>query len=67
IMLHLETRAHERGMDSVSFEVPSINEVAMHHLFDRGFKIDAPLNLLMSNVPFGKFDRLLAFSPAIVL
>lgn len=67
ILLHLETRAHERGMDSISFQVPSINGAAMQHLFARGFKIDAPLNLLMSSVPFGKFDRLLAFSPGIVL
>lgn len=67
ILLHLEARAHARGMESISFEVPTINEVAMQHLLGRGFKIDAPLNLLMSNVPFGRFDRLIAFAPAIVL
>jgi GNAT superfamily N-acetyltransferase len=67
ILLHLEAQAHACGMDSISFEVPSINEVAMQHLLGRGFKIDAPLNLLMSNVPFGKFDRLIAFGPPIVL
>jgi GNAT superfamily N-acetyltransferase len=67
ILLHLEARAHACGMETISFEVPSINEVAMRHLLGRGFKIDAPLNLLMSNVPFGKFDRLIAFGPAIVL
>lgn len=67
ILLHLEARAHIRGMESISFEVPSINQVAMQHLLGRGFKVDAPLNLLMSNVPFGKFDRLIAFGPAIVL
>jgi hypothetical protein len=39
----------------------------MHHLLGRGFQIDAPLNLLMSNIPFGKFDRLVTFAPAIVL
>ncbi len=67
ILLHLEALAHARGMESISFEVPTINEVAMQHLLGRGFKIDAPLNLLMSNVPFGQFDRLIAFAPAIVL
>jgi hypothetical protein len=67
ILLHLEARAHACGMESISFEVPSINEVAMQHLLGRGFKIDAPLNLLMSNVPFGQFDRLIAFGPPIVL
>jgi GNAT superfamily N-acetyltransferase len=67
ILLHLEARAHACGMESISFEVPSINEVAMRHLLERGFKIGTPLNLLMSNVPFGKFDRLIAYAPAIVL
>ena len=67
ILLHLEARAHALGMESISFEVPSINQVAMQHLLGRGFKVDAPLNLLMSNVPFGQFDRLIAFGPAIVL
>lgn len=67
ILLHLEAQAAARELESISFEVPSINEVAMQHLLGRGFKVDAPLNLLMSNVPFGKFDRLIAFGPAIVL
>jgi GNAT superfamily N-acetyltransferase len=67
ILLHLEGRGHAAGLESISFEVPTINEVAMHHLLARGFKIDAPLNLLMSNVPFGKFDRFISFAPAIVL
>jgi hypothetical protein len=67
ILNHLESRAHSRGMESISFDVPTINEVAMHHLLARGFKIDAPLNLLMSNVPFGRFDRFVSFAPAIVL
>jgi GNAT superfamily N-acetyltransferase len=67
MLLQLEARAHSCGMESMSFEVPSINGVAMHHLLGRGFKMDAPFNLLMSNVPFGKFDRLIAFAPSIVL
>ena len=67
ILLHLEARAQACGMESISFEVPSINEVAMQHLLSRGFRIDAPLNLLMSNRPFGQFDRLIAFGPPIVL
>jgi GNAT superfamily N-acetyltransferase len=67
ILLHLEGRGHAAGLERISFEVPTINEVAMHHLLARGFKIDAPLNLLMSNVPFGKFDRFMSFAPPIVL
>lgn len=67
ILLHLEGRAHTAGMKSVSFQVPSVNAVAMNHLLGRGYRIDGPLNMMMSNVPFGQFDRLIAFAPAIVL
>lgn len=67
ILLHVEGRAHARGMESVTFEVPMINEIAMRHLLERGFKIEPTLLLFMSNVPFGKFDRFISFSPPVVL
>jgi hypothetical protein len=35
----------------------------MRHLLARGFQIDCWVNLLMSNRPFGQFDRFIAFSP----
>jgi hypothetical protein len=47
--------------------VPTVNTIAMNHLLGRGFKIDAPLNLFMSNREFGLFDRFVAFGPPIVL
>jgi hypothetical protein len=53
ILLHLESLAAERGMEDLSFEVPSINSGVMHHLLERGYKIDAPPNLLMSSKDFG--------------
>jgi GNAT superfamily N-acetyltransferase len=67
ILLHLEQRAHDTGVEEINFQVPTINAVAMHHLLGRGFKIDAPLNLFMSNRSFGHFDRFIAFGPPIVL
>lgn len=67
ILLHVEGRAHDLGVTSLSFDVPMVNEIAMRHLLGRGFKIDPPLVLLMSSVPFGKFDRFIAFAPGIVL
>jgi GNAT superfamily N-acetyltransferase len=67
ILLHLETLAHSRGVESISFQVPSINVAVMHHLLERGYKIDTPANLLMSNREFGRFDCFVAFAPAIVL
>lgn len=67
ILLHVEGRAHELGVENLSFEVPMINEVAMRHLLGRGFRIDPFLTLLMSNAPFGRFDRFIGFSPPFVL
>jgi GNAT superfamily N-acetyltransferase len=67
ILLHLESLAADRGMEDLSFEVPSINSAVMHHLLERRYKIDPASNLLMSNKDFGRFDRFVAFSPAIVL
>jgi GNAT superfamily N-acetyltransferase len=67
ILRHAEGRANTLGMESVSFEVPMVNEVAMRHLLGRGFRIEPPLTLLMSSVPFGAFDRFILFGPPIVL
>lgn len=67
MLLHLERRAHESGIDELSFQVPTVNAVAMNHLLGRGFKIDSPLNMFMSNREFGHFDRFVAFGPSIVL
>jgi hypothetical protein len=54
-------------MESISFQVPSLNAVAMHYLLECGYKIDAPPGLFMSSAPFGQFDRFIPFAPAIVL
>ena len=38
-------------------------EFAVRHLLARGFRIDPWVNLLLSDRPFGRFDRFIAFSP----
>lgn len=67
ILAHLEARASELGLELLSLEVPMINEVAMRHLLDRGFRIDPFLTLFMSSRPFGRFDRYIGFSPPFIL
>jgi GNAT superfamily N-acetyltransferase len=62
-LLHVESRAHALGVSQLSLQVPSVNGVAIRHLLARGFRIDSWVNLLMSNRPFGQFDRFIAFSP----
>jgi GNAT superfamily N-acetyltransferase len=67
ILTHLEARARALGRENLAFEVPSINQVAMRHLLDRGYQIDTFLTLLLSSRPFGQFDRFIGFAPPFVL
>ena len=67
ILSHVETRAAEMGIPTLSFEVPMINEVAMRHLLARGFQMDTFFTFLMSSRPFGHFDRFIGFAPPFVL
>jgi GNAT superfamily N-acetyltransferase len=67
ILDHVERRAAEREIEEIALEVPMVNEVAMRHVLARHFKMDTFLTLLMSNRPFGQFDRFIGFSPPFVL
>lgn len=67
ILRHVEARAAALGIEKLEFEVPSPNAVAIRHLLGRGFRIDPWINYLMSNVPFGQFDRFIGFSPPLYL
>ena len=67
ILGHVEALAADAGTDRLELEVPGVNEVAIRHLLGRGFHIDPWINLLMSNRPFGRFDRYIGFSPPIFL
>ncbi len=67
ILDHLEGRAHAVGLDRIEFEVPSVNEVAVRHLMQRGYRLDGWINFLMSDRPFGQFDRYIGYSPPIFL
>lgn len=67
ILAHVESRAAALGVDEVSLELPMVNEVAVRHLLDRGFRFDPFYTFLMSSRPFGRFDRYIGFSPPFVL
>ena len=67
ILDHLERRAAELEIEEVALEVPMINEVAMRHLLARHYRMDTFLTFLMTNRPFGQFDRFMGFSPPFVL
>ncbi|HET9417213.1 MAG TPA: GNAT family N-acetyltransferase [Candidatus Limnocylindria bacterium] len=67
ILGHVEARAAELGIEELSLEVPMVNDVAVRHLLDRGFRFDPFYTFLMSSRPFGRFDRFIGFSPPWVL
>jgi GNAT superfamily N-acetyltransferase len=67
ILGHVEALAVAAGSDRLELEIPGINATAIRHLLGRGFHIDDWINLLMSNRPFGQFDRYIGFSPPIFL
>jgi ribosomal protein S18 acetylase RimI-like enzyme len=60
-------RAETIGLETVSFEVPMANGVALRHLLGRGLRIDPFLTILLSNRPFGHMDLYVANSPPIFL
>jgi GNAT superfamily N-acetyltransferase len=67
VLLHVESRARALGMAKLELEVPSVAETAVRHLLGRGYRISPWLNLLMSDHPFGQFDRFIGFSPPLFL
>ena len=67
ILSHVETRAAALGRKEIGFEVPMVNEVAMRHLLERGYRMDSFFTFLLTSRPFGKFDRFIGFAPPFVL
>lgn len=67
VLLHIEGQAAAAGIKQLDFQVPGPNEVATRHLLSRGFRFDPWINLLMSNRPFGSFDRFIGFGPPMFL
>jgi hypothetical protein len=67
ILLHVEGQAHAMGLERIEIQVPAPNEAAMRHLMGRGYRLDPWINFLMSDRPFGRFDRLVPFSPPLFL
>ena len=63
----VESRAAALGAAPLTLEVPMVNGVAMRHLLDRGFRMDAFFTFLMASRPFGSFDRYVVFGPPFVL
>jgi GNAT superfamily N-acetyltransferase len=66
VLAHAESRMAEKGAE-FGVSVPLVNRKAIDHLVARKYKIDSFSAILMSNVPFGKFENYLTFAPEFFL
>ncbi len=67
VLLHIEGLARAIGLEHLELQAPGPNVVAIRHLMGRRYRFDPWINLLMSDRPFGKFDRFIPFSPPLFL
>lgn len=67
ILLHVEGLARSIGLERLELQLPAPNAVGIRHLMGRGFRFDSWINILMSDRPFGQFDRFIPFSPPLFL
>jgi GNAT superfamily N-acetyltransferase len=66
VLAHAESLMAARGKD-FGAEVPLINEKAIEYFIEHKYQIDSFSAIFMSNVPFGKFENYLCFSPEFFL
>jgi hypothetical protein len=62
VLSHAESLMAEQGKD-FGAGTPLINASAVRYFIERKYKIDSFSTIFMSNVPFGKFENYLCFSP----
>jgi GNAT superfamily N-acetyltransferase len=62
VLAHAESLMAQRAAN-FGVEAPLINTKAIQYFVERKYQIDAFSTIFMSNVPFGKFENYLCFSP----
>ena len=65
-LAHAESLMAEKGAE-FGVSVPLVNKKAVDHHTARKYKLDSFSAILMSNVPFGKFENYLTFAPEFFL
>jgi GNAT superfamily N-acetyltransferase len=67
VLSNAETQAHRLGAESVGFETPTVNTIAIDHLMSRGYRLEGFITSILSDKPFGKFENYLLTSPPFFL
>ena len=66
VLAHAESLMAEQGKE-FGAQAPLINTKAIRYFIERKYQIDSFSAIFMSNVPFGKFENYLGFSPEFFL
>ena len=66
VLAHAESRMAEQEKE-FGAEAPLMNTKAIEYFIERKYQIDSFSAIFMSNVPFGKFENYLGFSPEFFL
>jgi len=67
ILLDVEGRLHAMGVAEMELGVAGPSDQAIRHLLSRGFRLDPFMSFLLSDRPFGQFDRFIGFYPPLFL
>ena len=62
VLAHAESLIAERG-EEFGAETPLINKKAIQYFLERKYQIDSFSAIFMSNIPFGRLENYLCFSP----
>jgi GNAT superfamily N-acetyltransferase len=66
VLAHAESLIAERG-EEFGAETPLINTKAIRYFLERKYQFDSFSAIFMSNMPFGRFENYLCFSPEFFL
>ncbi|HAV76240.1 MAG TPA: hypothetical protein DCX53_02695 [Anaerolineae bacterium] len=67
VLAHAESQANLLGADTVGFETPAVNTIAIDYLMSRGYRLEGFITSILSDKPFGKFENYLLTSPPFFL
>ena len=67
LLAHAEAAARHAGRAEVEFEVPLVNKAAVGWLLERGYRMNPFVTFLLSDEPFGNFERYVLTSPPLFL
>lgn len=67
VLAHAESTAAQQGREHFGVEIPMVNQTAVDYLLDHGFRMDSFIAILMTDIPFGKFENYITTSPPFFL